>query len=391
MVARRFLCLYGWYLKIRDSKTYREPIPHNRTRIRIGDVGVICEGQFNFLFHTGPRPEERQPGADVPSTFEPLIIEEPRYRLPRPDDHLCAGSVQETGINLDATISATTYVSSLRPPSNRLQNVLDRLLRSDAGFSFKLTGKRGAALVTRYPTYIEDIQVRQVSEFRAYVERHHSSWVMFACDKGYLRGVHWPVLVTGIDVTKDVAMMAYSNENYSLTAQSVTEVRHLSASASIRLAVTRSENCSPHFHQWPVRWNDQPRDFPPPLQMEPPDDFEMGVFIRYYIGCPRVGGWLPLRVMKAGAGPHDLGPGDNRGDALPELTVQSDAEPPKGTSGDSGGQSDFTGDSDSESITVVSNVQSVWVLVTPFVSALTFVCRVRHIIPGASLQSIYSR
>ena len=33
------------------------------------------------------------------------------------------------------------------------------------------------------------------------------------------------------------------------------------------------------------------------------------------------------KVIRAGAGPHDLGPGNNTGDTLPELMVQSDAEP----------------------------------------------------------------
>jgi len=32
------------------------------------------------------------------------------------------------------------------------------------------------------------------------------------------------------------------------------------------------------------------------------------------------------KVIRAGAGPHDLGPGDNTGGAFPELMVQSDAE-----------------------------------------------------------------
>jgi len=32
------------------------------------------------------------------------------------------------------------------------------------------------------------------------------------------------------------------------------------------------------------------------------------------------------RVIRAGAGSHDLGSGDNRGDTFPELTVESDAD-----------------------------------------------------------------
>ena len=32
------------------------------------------------------------------------------------------------------------------------------------------------------------------------------------------------------------------------------------------------------------------------------------------------------KVIRAGAGPHDLGPGDNTRDTLPELAAYSDAE-----------------------------------------------------------------
>ena len=32
------------------------------------------------------------------------------------------------------------------------------------------------------------------------------------------------------------------------------------------------------------------------------------------------------KVIRAGAGPHDLGSGDNRGDTFPELTAQPDGE-----------------------------------------------------------------
>jgi len=38
--------------------------------------------------------------------------------------------------------------------------------------------------------------------------------------------------------------------------------------------------------------------------------------------------WIPIfpRVVRAGAGSHDLGSGDNGGDALPELAVRCDVE-----------------------------------------------------------------
>lgn len=70
---------------------------------------------------------------------------------------------------------------------------------------------------------------------------------------------------------------------------------------------------------------------------------------------------MPPKVLRAGAGPHDLGSGDNGGDAFPELMVESDAdEPTTSTDEDLGGQSDLaTDDADSESIIVVRNAPYV--------------------------------
>ena len=64
----------------------------------------------------------------------------------------------------------------------------------------------------------------------------------------------------------------------------------------------------------------------------------------------------PLRlfpkVIRAGAGPHDLGPGDNAGDTSPELTVQPDTEP--------------ADDADLEPDIVIRNTPYVWFLMCPF-------------------------
>ena len=45
-----------------------------------------------------------------------------------------------------------------------------------------------------------------------------------------------------------------------------------------------------------------------------------------------------MMTMRAGAGPHDLGPGDNSGDAFPELVVQSNVEPVTSGDEDPGGE-----------------------------------------------------
>ena len=91
------------------------------------------------------------------------------------------------------------------------------------------------------------------------------------------------------------------------------------------------------------------------------------------------------KVIRAGAGPHDLGPGDNEEDAFPELTVQSNAE--HTTSGD---EDLITDDPDSDPGTVVRNTPYVWSCRIIF-SRLTFAPRTRNMTVGVSLRITYSR
>lgn len=54
------------------------------------------------------------------------------------------------------------------------------MLKPGFNISFQLTEKQGAALVTKYPTYREDIQREQV--FEEYTKCHYDSWVAFVRD-----------------------------------------------------------------------------------------------------------------------------------------------------------------------------------------------------------------
>lgn len=74
--------------------------------------------------------------------------------------------------------------------------------------------------------------------------------------------------------------------------------------------------------------------------------------------------WKPFsifpKVIRAGAGPHDLGSGDNKGDAFPELAVHSGAgSMATGDEDSSERQSPATDDDDSGSDVVVHNTPSV--------------------------------
>jgi len=98
------------------------------------------------------------------------------------------------------------------------------------------------------------------------------------------------------------------------------------------------------------------------------------------------------KVIRVAAGPHDLGSGENRGDAFPELTVRSDAEPIMSGDEDFGGRWDPTTDgTGSESDVVVRNTPSVWFLPHPFVPSLNFAFRMRNTTAGMLLQIISSR
>ena len=85
-----------------------------------------------------------------------------------------------------------------------------------SSFSFELVQKKGAALVTRCFTFREDIDLE--AAFEEYTKHHYRSWVSFAREKRLGNDIK-PVIVTGVDMTKDFAMMAYSNNGTRLSSK----------------------------------------------------------------------------------------------------------------------------------------------------------------------------
>ena len=88
------------------------------------------------------------------------------------------------------------------------------------------------------------------------------------------------------------------------------------------------------------------------------------------------------KVIRAGAGPHDLGSGENREGAFPELTVQSKSEP---------AMTDDEDDTGDELDIVVRNTPYVCFLLFPFISSLISAFRTKSTIAGVPLQIMYSR
>ena len=217
-----------------------------------------------------------------------------------------------------------------------------------AQISFELTQERGAALVTKYPTYREDIAHESV--FEEYTKKHYDSWVKFASKHG--NDVK-PVIVTGVDITQDFAMIAYANNDTKLSSKfTISAPLAASVSASV-WGAWRSDglvhtNCGPQVCTLPPPSGTS--TLPPAgatqvnaIQhnksekrkkrkgkekadtVEPEREYNQCIFIRYYTVRKRA--FMFPKVMKASAGPHDLGPGNNRGETFPELVVQSSSDP----------------------------------------------------------------
>lgn len=92
--------LGGYYLKIPNPATSREPAPADNKHIRIGDVGFIRRGRFHLLFFAGCPLGERSRGVNVPYTFEELAVGKTVSGAPRPPGCLGTGTVRETSTSV---------------------------------------------------------------------------------------------------------------------------------------------------------------------------------------------------------------------------------------------------------------------------------------------------
>ena len=172
---------------------------------------------------------------------------------------------------------------------------------------FKFTEAQGAALVTKYQTYGEDVQ--ELGKFEKYVKENHASWVELARNAGH--GDVNPVLVTGVDRTKDFAMMCYSGYDHGLECEfrtSASRTAPASAWGAWRTSRPIYENQGPQLH------------LPPSTALMSSgnsnagtvsDEYNQCVFVRYF-GVLYRKLWVP-KIIKAGAGPHNLSGGYESG------------------------------------------------------------------------------
>ena len=233
-----------------------------------------------------------------------------------------------------------------------------RMLEPGVSISLELTEKKGGALITKYRTYREDVELESV--FKAYTKRHYDSWVAFACDAGHGDDIK-PVLVTGVDMTRDFAMMAYSNNGDSLRSEFTTSVpTATSAWGTWRTEGLVHTNCGPQLCCPPSSTQTTGLASSPNDDTETgPDEYNQCVFIRYYTIRKR--GLVFPRVMRAAAGPHDLGPGGRDDEELPGVEAQSDSDSDSDTvSGFWDNDRSPATSIDSESDVVIHNMPSVW-------------------------------
>ena len=273
-------------------------------------MGYIRRGRFHSLFSAGCLLGSCKLGVDVSLTFEPLDVGHVIYSQPR----YPAIFVRTPSRKLVRAWSfdQPDTVRFLEPSQVCAPHRRSRSPESEITFSFELNEKQGAALVTKHPTYREDIELE--SAFEEYTKHHYDSWVAFAHNARHGNNIK-PVLVTGVDMTRDFAMMVYSNNNTHLLPRSTTSSSPSPSALASPWGKWHTQgsvhtNCGPQFCGPPYpntsNWS--------PVDAERIDAITNGydqcVFIRYCTMRKRAS--MFREVIKAGVSPQSRVGGQSR-------------------------------------------------------------------------------
>ena len=176
--------------------------------------------------------------------------------------------------------------------------------------------------MTKYLTHREDIQREWTLE--EYTKEHYDSWVAFARETGHGNGIK-PILVTGVDMTRDFAMISYSNDSDDgdLIAEFTTSDPGASTWGTWQTTGAVYTDCGPQPCSPSVPAQTAGSVFTGSGHRETvSDESNQCVFVRYYTVRKRLG--IP-KIIRAAVGPHDLGPG-GRDDKESPVGVQFDSD-----------------------------------------------------------------
>ena len=196
----------------------------------------------------------------------------------------------------------------------------DRPVGPGVKMTFELTSKQGAALITNHPTYREDIERERERHFEIYTKKHFDSWVDFAREIGHGEDIK-PVLVTGVDLTKEFSSIAYSDNRthmeceFSVGAPAVGSAS-MPAWGSWSTPGLVHTNCGPTQGSAQRYRGTDESPFSGPVSVIP-EDHNQCVFIRYYTIRKKLS--IPL-LLEAWAGSHQL-PEENVEEGDAEVTV----------------------------------------------------------------------
>lgn len=113
-----------------------------------------------------------------------------------------------------------------------------------ASLSFQLSQDQGAAFLTRHNTLCLDSS--QDGTLRKYIKDHYSAWGEYARYRGF-EEVDL-ILISGIDLSRDYAMLAYATGDYRFSAQVTADIPAV-ASAWADVWAT-STNVGPTHFNW---------------------------------------------------------------------------------------------------------------------------------------------
>ena len=197
-----------------------------------------------------------------------------------------------------------------------------RLFEPNSTTSFRLTRGQGAALLTKHPINREDVKLGRA--FEEYTKEHYDSWVAFARERGHPKDIK-PVLVTGVDMTGDFAMMSYSNDGDDLMAEfTISAPGDSYPWGTWRAPGVVHTNCGPQ----PLRPSSATKTVDSAssgnISVETvSDEYHQCVFIRYYTVRKRLG---IHKVANTATGPHGPGLGGSHGGGSPlEIEYGSDS------------------------------------------------------------------